>query len=103
MVSPGRAPASAAESWAAVATLTLRPVGLGLGVGEGLGDGLLDTDGDGLGDGLLDTDGDGDGLGGGDGPPPLHGDPLTRQFIGSPMPLVLKPKVCDPPAGTVAL
>src|SRR5690349_16125131 len=105
MVSPGRAPASAALSWDAVATLTVRVVGVELD-----GDGLGDVDGDllGLGEvegdllGLGDVEGDfvglgEDVLGDGDGVTPVHGAPLTRQLAGLPGPVMLTSNQVEKP------
>src|SRR5436309_12170268 len=99
MVSPGRAPASATLSCAAVDTLMVRPP-------PGLdGDGLGDGDFDGLGDGDGDFDGlgevDGDLLGDGDGTTPVHGAPLTRQLAGRPSPTRIRSNVVEKPGLTV--
>src|SRR5262245_42998713 len=99
MVSPGSAPDSAAESWAAVATSTVRPVGLGLGLG-GVGLGPVGVGPGPVGAGVV---GVGLAVTVADGVTPEQGEPLTVQLLGLPRPFALYPNPWVPPAGTVAL
>jgi hypothetical protein len=71
----------------------------GLGDVEGDFDGLGLVEGDLLGLGEVEGDFDGDG----EGPVPVHGAPLTRQFAGRPGPLISRSNVVDRSGPILAL